>query len=126
LVVRQFAQATRGLLAGNNQILDPNSTDNNMELKKQVEEKKLPRMAKVHHVLAMWPGSQTLRATQQASRAENTQMTAVGYILDTEEIIKASCQTFIMIVRLHLNCRKSHLCHQLCPQKTSLEDKLKY
>jgi hypothetical protein len=126
LVVRQFARANRGLLAGNNQILDPNSTDNNMELKKQVEEKKLPRMAKVHHVVEMWPGSQTLRATQQASRTQNKQMTAVGYISDTEEIIKASCQTFIMIVQLHLNCRKSHLCHQLGLQRTSLEDELKY
>jgi hypothetical protein len=48
-------------------------------------------MAKVHDLLEMWQGSQNLHATQQESRAENKQMTAVGYISDTEEIVKASC-----------------------------------
>jgi hypothetical protein len=27
-----------------------------------------------------------------------------------------------MMVQLHLNCQKDHLCHQLCLQRTSLED----
>jgi len=31
-----------------------------------------------------------------------------------------------MMVRLHLNCLKDHLCHQLCLQRTSLQDELKY
>jgi hypothetical protein len=48
-------------------------------------------MAKVHDLLEMWQGSQNLHATQQESRAENKQMTTVGYISDTEEIVKASC-----------------------------------
>jgi len=30
------------------------------------------------------------------------------------------------MVRLHLNRQKDHCCHQLCLQRTSLEDKLKY
>jgi len=30
------------------------------------------------------------------------------------------------MVRLHLNCQKDLLCHQLCLQRTSLEDELKY
>jgi hypothetical protein len=47
-------------------------------------------MAKVHNVVEMWHGSQNLRATQKQSRAQNKQTTAVGYISDTEEIIKAS------------------------------------
>jgi len=42
----------------------------------------------------MWRGSQTLRATQKESRAHNEQMTAVGYISDTEEIVKASWSLF--------------------------------
>jgi len=47
-------------------------------------------MAKVHDFLEMWQGSQNLRATQNESRAQNKQITAIGYILDTEEIVKAS------------------------------------
>jgi hypothetical protein len=46
-------------------------------------------MAKVHDVLEIWQGSQKLCATQNESRAQNRQMTAVGYILDTEMIVKA-------------------------------------
>jgi len=38
----------------------------------------------------MWPYCQNLRATQKVSHSQNKQMTAVGYIADTEEIIKAS------------------------------------
>jgi hypothetical protein len=69
LVVRQLARANSGLLAGENPVLDPDSTDNNMEMKREAEEKKLHSMAKVHNVLEMWQGSQTLRATQKESRA---------------------------------------------------------
>jgi len=38
----------------------------------------------------MWQGSQNLSATQKESRAQNKQMTALGYISDMEEIVKAS------------------------------------
>jgi hypothetical protein len=65
------------------------NTENNSEMKNEVEEWKFHRMAKVHDFLEMWQGSQNLRATQKESRAENKQMTAVGYISDTEEIVKA-------------------------------------
>jgi len=60
MVVRQFARANYGLLAGDDPVLDPNSTDNDMELKREAEEKKLHRMAKVHNFLEMWQGSQNL------------------------------------------------------------------
>jgi len=46
-------------------------------------------MAKVHNFLEMWQGSQNLRATQKKSRVQNKQITAMGYISDTEEIVKA-------------------------------------
>jgi len=98
LVVRQYAPANSGLLAGDDPVLDPNSTENDMELKREAEEKKSHRMAKVHDVLEMWQGSQTVRATQKECRAQNKQMTAVGYISDTEEIVKASWSNF------HHNC----------------------
>jgi len=69
-------------------------SENYLELKKQAEEKKLRRMAMVRNFLEMWQGSQNLRATQKESWAQNKQMTAVGYISDTEEIVKASWSNF--------------------------------
>jgi hypothetical protein len=90
VVLRQFARGNSGLLAGDDPALDPNITDTDMDLKREAEEKKLLRIAKVHDILEMWQGSQTLRATQKESRAQNKQMTAIGYISDTEEIIKVS------------------------------------
>jgi hypothetical protein len=49
-----------------------------MEMKTEVEEKKLPRMAKVHDFLEIWQGGQTLYATQKESCAQNKQRSAVG------------------------------------------------
>jgi len=51
-------------------------------------------MAKVRNFLEMWRGSQNLRATQKKSRVQNRQITAVGYISDTEEIVKAPWSLF--------------------------------
>jgi hypothetical protein len=51
-------------------------------------------MAKVHYFLEKWQGSQNLHATQKESRTQNKQMTAVGYISNTEEIVKASWSLF--------------------------------
>ena len=34
-------------------------TENNLELKKEAEERKLHRIAKVHNFLVLWQGSQT-------------------------------------------------------------------
>jgi hypothetical protein len=51
-------------------------------------------MAKVHDSWGMWQGSQNLCLTQNESRAQTKQMTAVGYISDPEDIIKASQHNF--------------------------------
>ena len=51
-------------------------------------------MAKVHNFLVMWQGGQPIHATQKVSDAQNNQMTAVGYISDTEETVKASWSLF--------------------------------
>jgi hypothetical protein len=51
-------------------------------------------MARVHDFLEMWQGSQNLRAMQTISRVQHTQITAVGYLSDTKEIIKASWSLF--------------------------------
>ena len=54
----------------------------------------IAQLAKVHDFLEIWQGSQNLPATQKKSRIQNKQMTAVGYILEKEEIIKASWLLF--------------------------------
>jgi len=81
-------------LAGTDPELDTTNTENNSEMKKEAEEMKLHRMAKVHDFLEIWQGSQNLRATQKVSRTQTKQLTAVGYISDTEEIVKASWSLF--------------------------------
>jgi len=71
VVVRQFARANNWILAGTDPKFDTMNTENDSEMKKEAEERKLHRMAKVHDFLEMWQGSQNLRATQRESRAQN-------------------------------------------------------
>jgi len=94
VVVKQYARANNGILAGDEPVLDRSESDNDLELKTEAEEKTLHRMAKVHDFLEMWRGSQNLHTTQKESHARNKQMTAVGYISDTEQSIKASWSIF--------------------------------
>jgi len=94
VVVRQFARANNGILAGTDPELDTTNTENDSEMKKEPEERKLHRTAMVQDFLEMWQGSQNLHATQEESRAQNMRMITVGYISDTEEIIKASWSLF--------------------------------
>jgi hypothetical protein len=63
-------------------------------MKKDPDERKLHRMAKVHDILEMWQGSQNIGATQRKSHPQNKQMTAVGFISDTHEIIAESYSIF--------------------------------
>jgi len=81
-------------LAGNYPESDMTHTENDSDMKKDAEERTFHRMAKVHNILEMWWGSQTLRAMQKDSCAHNKQMTAMGYISDTEEIIQVSWSLF--------------------------------
>jgi len=94
VIVRQFARANNGILAGSNPKLDTTNTENHSEMKKEAEETIFHRMAKVHDFLEMWLGSQNLCATKKKSRAQNEQMTAVGSISDMEEIVKAFWSLF--------------------------------
>jgi polynucleotide 5'-kinase involved in rRNA processing len=59
-------------------------------MKKEVEERKLHRMAKVHHFLEKWQESQNLNVTQKECRTQNQQMMGIRYISDPEEIVKVS------------------------------------
>jgi len=94
VIVRPFTRANNGILAGTDRQFDTPHTENDSEMKKEAEERKLHRMAKVHDFLEMWQGSHNLRATQKESRAQSKRMTAVGYISDTEESINASWSCF--------------------------------
>jgi len=94
VIPRQYAWANNGILAGDDPALDRWETDNDLELNREAEERKLHIMAKVHHFLEMWQGSQNLRTTHKVSRTENMQMTAIGYISDTAERVEPSCSLF--------------------------------
>ena len=93
-IVTQFSRANTEILACTHPELENTNTENDSEIRNHVQESKLHRMAKVYNILEMWQGSQKLRATQKTSRTQNKQMTDVGYILDTEEIIKAFWSLF--------------------------------
>jgi len=93
-VVRQFARANDGILAGDDPALDTTNIANDLELKREVEERTLHRMAKVHEMLAMWQGSQNLGATQMLSCSRNEPMTPIRNISDTGAIVKASWSLF--------------------------------
>jgi len=94
VIVRQFARANNGILAGADLELDTMNTENDKEMKKEAENRTLHNMAKVHDFLQMWQGSQIICATHKESRAQIKQMTAVGYISDTEEMLNASWSLF--------------------------------
>jgi len=93
-------------------------------MKKEAEERKFHTVAKVHDLLEMWQGSQNLCDSQKESQSQNGQKTDVGYTSVTEAIFKPPGHSFNIMVRLLLNYQKDHLCHQLCLQRTSLEDEL--
>jgi len=125
VVVRQFAQANNGILAGADPALDTRNTQNDSEMKKVVEERKLHSMAKVYDFLVMWQGSHNLRATQKESRAQNKQITAVGYISDTDQIVNASWSLFKHDVAGALKLSQWSPLPPACLQRTSLEDEPK-
>jgi hypothetical protein len=82
------------MLAGNNPVFNTANTENDSEMQKEVDGRKLHRMVKVQDFLEMWQGSQNLCATQKESCAQNKRMTAIQYISDTEEIVKVSWSLF--------------------------------
>jgi hypothetical protein len=94
VIVKLFPQANNAIFAGTDPELDTMNSENNSQMKKEAEERELHRMAKVHNSMEMGQGSQNLCVTQKESRAQNRQMPAVGYISDTEGIVKASWSLF--------------------------------
>ena len=94
VVAMWFTHANSGIWAGTDPELDSLNRENDSEIQKETEERKLHRMAKVRNSLEIWRGSKIQSATQMGSRTQNKQMTAIGYISDTEEIVKASWSLF--------------------------------
>jgi len=90
VILRQFSWVNNGILEGDDPAFDTTNTENNSEIKKEAEKRKLHRMANVHDFLEIWKGSWNLHAIQKELCPQNKQMIAVEYILDTEEIVKAS------------------------------------
>jgi hypothetical protein len=82
------------ILAGDDQVLDTTSSDNDMEMERVAKQKKLHCMAKAGNIFEIWQGSHNLRATPKESCSLIKQTTAVGYISDTKEIVKASWLLF--------------------------------
>jgi len=70
VVVRQCTRAKNGILVGNCVAFDLAETDNDFQLKNEVEIKKFHRMAKVHDFLEMCQGIQNQWATQKDFRTE--------------------------------------------------------
>jgi hypothetical protein len=89
VIIWLYAGANHRILVGDDPKSNQTNTDNDSEVKKQTEERKFHRMAKVHDRLKMWQGSQNLCATQKASCAQIKRMASVGYISVTEVIVKA-------------------------------------
>jgi hypothetical protein len=94
VIVRQFDQVDNVILANTDPDFDTMNTENNSEMTKEVEDRKSHRMGKVDECLELWQGSHNLHATQKDSHAQNKQVAAVGLILDTEKIVKASWSLF--------------------------------
>jgi hypothetical protein len=69
VLIWQFARFDDGLLSGEDPECDPTSAFNDMEMKREAEQKKLYRIAKVYNFVEIWQGSHNLRATQQESHA---------------------------------------------------------
>jgi hypothetical protein len=57
VLVSQYAHANNRILASDDAVFDTTEAENDIELKRKVEERKWHRMAKVNHFLEMWQGS---------------------------------------------------------------------
>jgi len=93
-IATQFSQANNVTVAGDGPAFDIMKIELDLEMKNEADERKLHRMANVHNIIAMWQGTQNLHATQKVSRTQNMNLTAGGYISDTEEIVKAIWSIF--------------------------------
>jgi hypothetical protein len=71
VIARRSHQVTNGLLAGDDSELNMTNTDNDLEIQREVEQKILHRMAKVHDVMEMQQGSKNVCTAWIESRGRN-------------------------------------------------------
>jgi hypothetical protein len=90
VIARKCAQTNDSSWASGNPVSDKTNTENSSETVEDVEERTSARNAKVHKILEMWQGSQNLHAIAKKSCAQNKLMTAIRYILDAAEVVRAS------------------------------------
>jgi len=83
-------------------------------------------MARVHDCLDMWQGYHNVCATQKEYHAQNSEMTAVRYISDTEDIVKDSWWMFHHVSAAAFQLSEWSSCHQLGLQRISMEYKSEY
>jgi hypothetical protein len=93
-IVRQFARANTGIMAGNDTALHTTDIENDVERKKDADERSMHRMAMVHDFLEMRQGNQNLHAILKESHVQNKQMTAITNISHKEKMFKVSWSLF--------------------------------
>jgi len=111
LVVRQFAQANKGILVGNCAALDNTENENDLELKKEVKVRTLHRMAKVYNYLEMWQAAKTNVLQRENPALKTCKWLPKGTFQVQKRSSKHHGQTLNMMGQLHLNCQKDHLCY---------------
>ena len=94
VIVRHLVQANNRILAGDDPALAHLNPEQDSEMKEEAEDRILYRMANVHDHLVIWQGGPYLCAPQTESRTQSMQMTAVGYISDTEDTVNTSWSLF--------------------------------
>jgi hypothetical protein len=82
------------MLAGDDPVLDTTNHEYHLEMECEAEEKILQRMAKLYNCLGMRQDSENLYGTWKECHCQNTKLTAVRFISNTEEISNASCSNF--------------------------------
>jgi hypothetical protein len=89
IVWRHCAASIKRIMGGDNPVSDTTVTQINSEMKSDVVKRIWHLMTKVHDISEISQGSRNLRATQKDTCTQSQQMTAVGYNLHMEGIVKA-------------------------------------
>jgi len=126
VVVRQFARAEHGILAGADPYLHTTDTENDSERNTEAEE---GHCAEWPRFISPWRCG-SAATTYVLPRRNLTLKTSRWLPWDTfltQKIVSMHLgQSFNMMVRPHLNCQKDLLCSHICLQRTFIEDKLIY
>jgi len=125
VVVRQFSCAYNGIFAGDYPALDNVGTENDLELKKQGEERNCTTWLESK---TNWKWGRPTK-TCVLHRRNLLSKTSNWHLFNKFQTLKRwskhTGQTFNMVVQLYWNFQKDHRSHQHCLQRTSREDELR-